>query len=110
MAQPQGSEPTSFPPLKTVIASSQRIYARDLRALYEHARDRFGDVRWGDLDQEWMGSSGQGTSANQVTIKQLVESDFEPVESTAATQPLKAQEQDDVWAHKAIIYVRASSE
>jgi hypothetical protein len=32
--------------LKETIAHSQAIYRRDLRALFGHAKDRFGDVKW----------------------------------------------------------------
>jgi hypothetical protein len=35
-----------LPSVEYRVAQSTEIWARDLRALFEHAKDRFGDVTW----------------------------------------------------------------
>ena len=35
-----------FPSVEQCVAESTEIWARDLRSLFEHAKERFGDVSW----------------------------------------------------------------
>jgi hypothetical protein len=35
-----------FATVETAVSDSTELWARDLQALFEHARDRFGDVSW----------------------------------------------------------------
>jgi hypothetical protein len=35
-----------FATVEVAVSNSTDLWARDLKALYEHARDRFGDVSW----------------------------------------------------------------
>ncbi|RXK42234.1 hypothetical protein M231_00592 [Tremella mesenterica] len=44
------SDPPRIPTVEDSVAVSTDIWARDLRALFEHAKDRFGDVSWESED------------------------------------------------------------
>lgn len=37
---------TPFPTVEARVHESTELWARDLRSLFEHARDRFADVSW----------------------------------------------------------------
>jgi len=41
-----------FPSVEERVAESTEIWARDLRSLFEHAKERFGDVSWESEDDE----------------------------------------------------------
>lgn len=48
----------NFPSVESRVSESTEIWARDLRSLFEHAKDRFGDVSWEseeveDADRIW---------------------------------------------------------
>ncbi len=45
-----------FPSVEDRVAESTEIWARDLRALFEHAKERFGDVSW---ESENLGEEGR---------------------------------------------------
>jgi hypothetical protein len=40
----------SLPSVEERVAESTEVWARDLRAVFEHARERFGDVTWESED------------------------------------------------------------
>ena len=46
MASSSPGLPIDFPSVETRVDQSTDIWARDLKALVEHAKDRFGDVSW----------------------------------------------------------------
>jgi len=76
--------------LKELVKHSQDTYRRDLKALFEHASDRFGDVKWEELDHEFDGHNGQEA-----------EGDFEAVDFALESGKISDQIQDEVvWAHK----------
>lgn len=35
-----------FATVEAAVSDSTELWARDLKALFEHAKDRFGDVSW----------------------------------------------------------------
>jgi hypothetical protein len=76
--------------LKDLVKSSQETYRRDLRALFEHASDRFGDVKWEELDHELDDNNGPGT-----------EGGFQAVDFAFEGGRSPTQVKDEVvWAHK----------
>jgi hypothetical protein len=44
------SPSASFPTVEDGVAESTEVWARDLRAVFEHAKERFGDVSWESED------------------------------------------------------------
>ena len=41
-----------FPSVERKVSESTELWARDLQSLFEHAKDRFGDVSWESEDVE----------------------------------------------------------
>jgi hypothetical protein len=74
--------PSSFPPLKALVNASQSIYKRDLQALYEHASDRFGDVKWGEL------------------IRSGIEGEDEEADFEEYVRGNHRDKDEEIWAHK----------
>jgi hypothetical protein len=76
--------------LKELVKSSQETYRRDLKALFEHASDRFGDVKWEELDHDFDGLNGREA-----------EGGFEAVDFALESRKIPDQTQEEVvWAHK----------
>jgi len=76
--------------LRDLVKSSQETYRRDLRALFEHAGDRFGDVKWEELDHEFDDHSAREA-----------EGGFEAVDFAFESGKIVDRTKDEaVWAHK----------
>jgi hypothetical protein len=107
--------------LKETIAHSQAIYRRDLRALFGHAKDRFGDVKWtggssGSLAAGLVNGARAGAGNGDGTGDGVDEGDaegmgFEVVDFAFRTDTEKhgrgsgqdagnEGEEEAVWAHK----------
>jgi hypothetical protein len=95
------------PALHQTREQSKAIWARDLQGLYEHTRERFGDVKWvpienlaeAEHDAEILKDSDGAVGAEEMdALLQLRSSDV--------TNPSTAE--DGIFAHKAMVYVRAS--
>ncbi|CDZ96290.1 CAP Gly-rich domain [Phaffia rhodozyma] len=89
-------------PLDVPIQHSCNVWRSDLRALFEKAKDRFGDVIWD------VGTSTQDEKPRG--IESLEESDENDLTTRLLARSLKTDTQEvieTVWGHKAIIYARA---
>ena len=109
-----GSGSGSSTALRGVIVHSQAIYRRDLRALFEHAKDRFGDVKWGtnvaffQSDDGNEGLTGRGgedggmDGVSQGTGFEVVDFAVGGLSSEAGIQQGSQKDLEDeaVWAHK----------
>ena len=109
-----GSGSGSSTALRGVIVHSQAIYRRDLRALFEHAKDRFGDVKWGtnvaffqsDVGNEGLtgrgGEDGGMDGVSQGAGFEVVDFAVGGLSSEAGIQQgtQKDLEDEAVWAHK----------
>lgn len=86
---------------------SKAIWARDLQGLYEHTRERFADVRW-------IPASKFMTDEHHAEILRDNDGAMEADDMDAMLRPkagdaiAPSTERDGIFAHKAIIYVRAS--
>lgn len=99
--------PSPSPSLHHARDQSKATWVRDLQGLYEHAKQRFADVKWientkGEIDgcgeAEYLrdGSGSIGAEA----MDQLLEQ--EPLDEDSFVN-----ESEDIFAHKAIVYARA---
>lgn len=43
---PLGPIASAFPTVENRVEASTELWARDLRSLFDHAKERFGDVSW----------------------------------------------------------------
>ena len=74
--QPIASPIPSIPSVEARVSESTEIWARDLRGLFEHAKERFGDVSWesegdGDAERIWGHKGGDGIAlmlANKTAV------------------------------------------
>jgi hypothetical protein len=95
LGPPQPGSSGQINGLKAVVKASQDTYRRDLRALFEHARDRFGDVKWEDLDHELDNSEREEAGGFEA-----VDFAFENGKPTDLGKRSAQVAQEAVWAHK----------
>lgn len=97
---------SSSPSLHQVREQSKAIWVRDLRGLYEHAKERFADVKWIDSSNSVLEGIGeaeylQDGSIGAEAVDELLQ--LEPSGEDSCDNASQA-----VFAHKAIVYARAS--
>ena len=86
---------------------SKAIWARDLQGLYEHTRERFADVRW--IPAANFVNDEHGAEILTDNDRAMDAEDMDAMlRSKAADAVTPSSAQDSIFAHKAIIYVRAS--
>ncbi|KAF5340346.1 hypothetical protein D9611_007918 [Ephemerocybe angulata] len=90
--------------LKAALQQSITVWEQDLDDLFRHAKDRFPDVVWellGDDDED-------DGNANRTYVARLIGTGNEsPQGSGSFTESTLSRSQEEVWAHKAIVYARA---
>ncbi|KAJ9103386.1 hypothetical protein QFC19_004485 [Naganishia cerealis] len=112
MTQPLGQEESPEPPSKLTLQhareQSKATWTRDLQGIYEHAKERFADVKWvehvNDDPSDW--EEAEFLTEDKVAISTDAVNAILTLKSPHEEKHL--DETDVIFGHKAIIYARAS--
>lgn len=95
------------PSLHHARDQSKATWARDLQGLYEHAKDRFADVKWIDDTEGAANGGGEAEYLRDGDGSIGAEVMDQPLGEEPSNEDPLVTEPEAIFAHKAIVYARA---